>query len=93
MNTFIQSNQNLSFGNAANTAEYQLNDLVFTSPTEAWFMYEIHTTTVGVLGNRFGIVRLVDGDWRFARAVVCQDLSLAGAPCSPAVNDIQPPAG
>lgn len=78
------------FGDVAKTARHTMEDLVFTSPTEAWFQYSIDTTN-GVFGGRFGIARLIDGRWRLLRAVVCQDLQLAGVSCDPPVNDIQPP--
>jgi hypothetical protein len=78
------------FGDAAVTAEYNIDELVFTSPTEAWFRYTI-STSVGVFGERFGIARINGGRWQILRAVLCQDLALAGAPCSPDVAPIQPP--
>lgn len=78
------------FGDASVTAEYAIDELVFTSPTEAWFRYTI-STTVGVFGDRFGIARLNNGTWQLVRAVLCQDLAFAGAPCNPDVAPIQPP--
>lgn len=79
------------FGDASVTAEYVIDELVFTSPTEAWFRYTI-STTVGVFSDRFGIARLNNGVWQIVRAVLCQDLAFAGAPCNPDVLPIQPPA-
>jgi hypothetical protein len=75
----------------ANSAVIVIEDFVFTSPTEAWFRYRIETDS-GTFGDRYGTVSLIDGAWRFARAVVCQDLSLAGAPCDPDVMPIMPPS-
>lgn len=74
----------------AKAAIHSMNDLVFTSPTEAWFEYDISTTS-GSFTGRFGIAYLLDGHWRFARAVICQDLALAGGQCEPYVDQIYPP--
>ncbi len=82
--------RNGGFGDVAATAVYTVNDVVFTSPTEAWFEYDISTTS-GAFTGRFGVATFIDGKWRIARAVVCQDLSLAGVQCSPPVTQIFPP--
>jgi len=79
-----------SLGDVASTAVHTMNKIVFTSPTEAWFEYDISTTN-GNFTGRFGIAYLIDGKWRFARAVICQDLQLAGAQCQPYVDQIVPP--
>jgi hypothetical protein len=63
---------------------------VFTSPTEAWFRYDIETNVTNFT-DRFGIAFQIDGVWVIARAVICQDLALAGAQCFPFVDQIQPP--
>jgi hypothetical protein len=68
-----------------------IEELVFTSPEEAWFRYSIDTSN-GMFGPRYGTAHLIDGSWRFARAVVCQDLALAGAMCEPPVEPIMPPS-
>ncbi len=78
------------FADAAATARHSITDVVFTSPTEAWFGYDIDTTISDFTG-RFGIAYFIDGRWRFARAVFCQDLSLAGGQCQPFVDQIYPP--
>ncbi len=81
---------NGGFAGAAESAVHTIGDIVFTSPSEAWFQYDI-TTTAGNFTGRFGIAYLIDGRWRFARAVICQDLSLAGGQCEPFVDQIYPP--
>jgi hypothetical protein len=75
----------------ARNAISTIEELVFTSPTEAWFRYRIDTAA-GSFDDRFGRVELVDGSWRFDRAVPCQDLALGGSPCSPPVDDLVPPS-
>jgi hypothetical protein len=80
------------FADVANTAVHTMTDLVFVSPNEAWFTYDLETQ-FGGFPNRFGIAYLIDGEWRFARAVVCQDLALTGTACNPQVNDIYPAVG
>jgi hypothetical protein len=79
------------FGDAAASAVYTIEDFVFTSPTEAWFRYGIDTS-MGHFGQRYGTASLIDGSWRIARAVICQDLAMAGAPCEPDVTPIYPPS-
>jgi hypothetical protein len=76
---------------AAASAVYTIEDFVFTSPTEAWFRYAIDTS-MGHFGQRYGTAHLIDGSWRIARAVVCQDVALAGAPCEPDPGPIYPPS-
>ena len=68
------------FADAADSASAIVEELVFTSPTEAWFRYRIETTT-GTFGQRFGIARNIDGTWKITRDTICQDLSLAGGDC------------
>ncbi|HWM21183.1 MAG TPA: hypothetical protein VNO51_15935 [Ilumatobacteraceae bacterium] len=79
------------FADAVATAEYTIEDFVFTSPTEAWFRYAIATGT-SYFGQRYGTSQLIDGSWRISRAVICQDLALAGAPCEPDPGPIYPPS-
>ncbi len=80
------------FADVANTAVHTMTDLVFVSRNEAWFTYDLQTQ-FGDFPNRFGIAYLIDGQWRIARAVVCQDLALTGIACNPPVNDIFPAVG
>jgi hypothetical protein len=79
------------FADAVATAEYTIEDFVFTSPTEAWFRYGIDAST-GHFGQRYGTAHLIDGSWRVARGVICQDLALAGAMCEPGTGQIFPPS-
>ncbi len=80
------------FEEAAANAEAIVEELVFTSPTEAWFRYRIETTS-GTFGQRFGIARSIDGTWKITRDTICQDLSLAGGDCGGDVREVFPPAG
>ncbi len=79
-----------SYEEAAANAEAIVEELVFTSPTEAWFRYRIETTT-GTFSQRFGIAVDVDGTWKITRATICQDLSLAGGNCGGDTGPIRPP--
>ena len=76
---------------SAESAEHFVDEVVFTSPTEAWFMYGIDTIN-GYFGQRYGTATLTDGVWVFPRALVCQDLGLAGGGCEPWVEQIYPPS-
>jgi hypothetical protein len=80
------------FGDTARTAEQIITELVFTSPTEAWFRYDIRTDITD-FRDRFGYANFIDGSWRLARDMICQDLALAGAQCVPGFVAIQPPVG
>ena len=79
------------YADAVATSQFTIEDFVFTSPTEAWFRYVIDTDT-SYYSQRYGTAHLIDGSWRIARAVMCQDLALAGAPCEPDVQPIFPPS-
>ena len=76
----------------AKTARREITGFVFTSPTEAWFRYDIVTDLAGRFEGRFGLVRLQpDGTWKFSRQSICQDLALApGAECDPPVPTLYP---
>jgi hypothetical protein len=87
----LESARNGVYADAVGTAVYTIEDFVFTSPTEAWFRYAIDTDT-SHFGQRYGTAHLIDGSWRIARAVICQDLALAGAPCEPDPGQIFPPS-
>ncbi len=78
------------FEEAAASAAAIVEELVFTSPTEAWFRYRIETTT-GTFDQRFGIAVDIDGQWKITRNTICQDLSLAGGDCGGNVEMIRPP--
>jgi len=74
---------------ATKSATRTVTEFVFVSPTEAWFKYDLKTI-FGDQRGRFGIAYLIGGEWKIARAVICQDLSLGGSPCNPPVSDIAP---
>jgi hypothetical protein len=76
---------------AAANAEAIVEELVFTTPTEAWFRYRIETTT-GTFDRRYGIAVEIDGVWKITRNTICQDLQLAGGDCGGRyVDNITPP--
>jgi len=79
------------FSSEASSAQAVVEELVFTSPTMAWFRYRIDTAGVG-LSNRYGIAVLVDDQWKITRDTVCQDLSMAGGDCGGGWITIQPPS-
>ncbi len=79
------------FSEAAESATHIIEELVFTTPTEAWFRYGVDTTN-GYFDQRYGTATLTNGVWVFPRALVCQDLGLAGGQCEPWVDAIYPPA-
>ena len=81
------------FADAAKTSSTTIQDFVFSSPTEAWFRYDI-TTSMGNFTNRYGKALLGDdGVWRITRQTVCQDLGLApGSQCTPPVDNLYPPS-
>ena len=79
------------FSEAAESATHIIEELVFTGPTEAWFRYGIDTTN-GYFGQRYGTATLTNDVWVFPRALVCQDLGLAGGQCEPWVDAIYPPS-
>ncbi len=78
------------FGESVSSATYSVDELVFTSPTEAWFRYSIDTVN-GLFNSRYGTAHLNDGVWQISRAVICADLGLAGAACEP-YAERDPPA-
>ncbi|MDJ0767752.1 MAG: hypothetical protein QNJ12_03125 [Ilumatobacter sp.] len=79
------------FGDIALTATQTIEELVFVGPTEAWFRYSVVTELTN-FHDRYGTATLVDGVWQFPRALICQDLSLAGGGCDPWVDQIFPPS-
>ena len=68
-------------------------ELVFTSPTEAWFRYDIDSPMAS-FADRYGMAVLgEDGVWRLTRQSVCQDLALVpGTTCVPSVSQLLPPS-
>lgn len=79
------------FADTAQSAEHTITEVVFTSPTEAWFTYDLNTDVTDFT-NRFGIAYRIDGVWVISRAVICQDLALAGGQCIPFADEIRPPS-
>ena len=81
------------FAEAAKTSSTTIQDFAFSSPTEAWFRYDL-TTSMGNFTNRYGKALLGDdGVWRITRQTVCQDLGLApGSQCTPPVDNLYPPS-
>jgi hypothetical protein len=78
------------FADDAAEAVATIDELVFTTPAEAWFRYSLDTPN-NDFTNRYGIAVLVDGVWKITRATVCQDLSLAGGDCGGGWQSISPP--
>jgi WD40 repeat protein/DNA-binding SARP family transcriptional activator len=72
----IAANPGFDFGSLHGT----VTDLVFTTPTEAWFTYSVNEGDQTVL-EAFGTAALQDGSWRISRPVVCADLALLGGDC------------
>lgn len=85
-----QQVQDGGYADQAASAEAVIDELVFTSPTEAWFRYHIDTAGSS-FDNRYGIAVLADGGWKITRATICQDLSLAGGDCGPGWEPVFPP--
>jgi hypothetical protein len=81
------------YAEAARTSTTTIRELVFTSPTEAWFRYDLGTSITD-FPNRYGVAVLGDdGAWRITRASVCQDIALApGFGCLPSVSQVLPPS-
>lgn len=78
------------FADDAAGAVATIDELVFTTPAEAWFRYSINTPG-NDFSNRYGIAVLVDGVWKITRSTICQDLSLAGGDCGGNWQSIYPP--
>lgn len=76
---------------SAESAVHVMEEMVFTSPTEAWYRYGIDTIN-GYFGERYGTATLTDAGWVFPRAVVCNDLALGGGSCDPGFEAIYPPS-
>ena len=77
------------FAETAETATHLIDELVFVSPTEAWFRYSIVTDSNSFY-DRYGTATLTDVGWQFPRALICQDLSLASGNREPFVEAIYP---
>lgn len=81
------------YADAAATATADIAELVFTSPTEAWFRYDLLTSITNFY-DRYGVAHLgADGVWVFTRQTICQDIQLApGFGCTPTVDTLLPPS-
>ena len=86
----LQSGQ---YAEAARTSTTTVHELVFTSPTEAWFRYDIETSITNFY-DRYGMAIMNDaGTWQITRQTICQDIALApGFGCSPTVDTLLPPS-
>lgn len=62
-------------------SEYEVGELVFTSPTEAVFQFRAIVPDYGTLPWRIGSARLVDGEWKLTRSSVCTLFALGGITC------------
>ncbi len=85
--------QDGEYAEAASNSSADIKELVFTSPTEAWFLYDVLTPITNFY-DRYGIARLgADGAWIFTRQTICQDIALApGFGCAPPVEPLLPPS-
>lgn len=79
------------YASSAATASATIDELVFTTPVEAWFRYSIETGG-NDFRDRYGIGVLIDGSWKISRSTVCQDLSLAGGDCGGDWSSVEPPS-
>ena len=79
-----------SYSTEATSSVAVVEELVFTSPNEAWFRYRIDTDGLG-LTNRYGVAVLVDGAWKITRSTLCQDMAMAGGDCGGGWETIRPP--
>jgi hypothetical protein len=79
------------YGDSATHAVNTIEELVFVSPTDAWFRYTIDTD-VAFFSDLYGTAALVEGVWQFPRALMCQNLGLAGPGCEPYEEQIYPPS-
>jgi hypothetical protein len=88
-----KSLQDGEYADAASKSTADIKELVFTSPTEAWFRYDLLTPITNFY-DRYGVARLDSGGmWVFTRQTICQDISLApGYGCAPPVDQLLPPS-
>ncbi|MGB8859333.1 MAG: hypothetical protein WCC60_08755 [Ilumatobacteraceae bacterium] len=57
-----------------------ISELVFISPIEAFFVYDLDAP-YGPVVNRFGRARFVDGRWKITRGTFCQETLPYGVIC------------
>jgi hypothetical protein len=67
-------------GPLAKTAATHVDDIVFTSPSDAAIRYTVVTAST-TYGPRVGRAVSVNGTWKVTRDTACIDLAAAGAPC------------
>jgi hypothetical protein len=60
---------------------YEIDDVVFTSPTEASYYFRPVIEDYSELPRQIGSARLVDGEWKITRATACAMFQLGGAAC------------
>jgi serine/threonine-protein kinase len=79
-------------GPIAASATPEVGEIVFTSPAEAWFTYDL-VTSASTIAGRFGTARLhPDAGWKISRTTVCQDIGLNPyIACDPDVVPVRPP--
>lgn len=69
-------------------ARYEIVDLMFTSPGEAWFQYDLDA--LGVSFRPFGRATSTGESWQISRNTICQDLAHAGVLCDPPASPETP---
>lgn len=79
------------YAEQAQGATIEIEELVFTTPTESWFRYRIETDQ-SAFDNRYGMARQIDGVWKITRGTLCQDLALAGGDCGSGWEPVVPPS-
>lgn len=62
-------------------SEYEVADLVFTSPTQAVFQFRAVIPNYATLPWLTGSARVVDGEWMLTRDTVCTLYRLGGVTC------------
>lgn len=74
----------------ATTPQLYLGMVSFIAPDDAWFTYSILTAS-DVHRVRFGRARLVNQQWQFTRATLCQDIAAVGGTCGNTTPPERPP--
>ena len=69
------------FGRAATDSMAQIEDVVFTSATDAAFLYRINLDGSTVIGPVVGRATQVDGTWKVTRETVCDNFTVGGVRC------------
>lgn len=72
---------NQQFIDLLEDSEVTMTGLVFISPVEAFFYYDMENSISGVFQNRLGRARFVDGAWKITRGTFCQELATVGGYC------------